>query len=348
MGIVIAILIFGIIVVWHEFGHFIVAKKCDVQVNEFMIGLGPKLVGVQKGETLFSIHLLPFGGACVMEGEDGNSDNERAYTHKKIWQRLLIVFAGPFFNLLMAFVLSIVLLGIAGVDKPVIADVMEGYPAEAAGMQAGDEIIKLNSKNIHFYREVPVYLMLHSDEEINVTYLRDGEKIETTLVPQENPENGRSLIGIYYESDYEKLGPLQTLQYSFYEVEYQIWTVLSSIRMLIQGKFSFNDLSGPVGIVKVVGDTYNESMQNGGIGEALLNMLNMIVLLSANLCVMNLLPIPGLDGGRLLFILIEAITRKRIPPEKEGMIHVIGVVILLGLMAVILFNDIRKIVMGGL
>ncbi len=348
MGIVIAILIFGIIVVWHEFGHFIVAKKCDVQVNEFMIGLGPKLVGVQKGETLFSIHLLPFGGACVMEGEDGNSDNERAYTHKKIWQRLLIVFAGPFFNLLMAFVLSIVLLGIAGVDKPIVAGVMEGYPAEAAGMQAGDEIIKLDSKNIHFYREVPVYLMLHSDEEIDVTYLRDGEKIETTLVPQENPENGRSLIGIYYESNYEKLGPLQTLQYSFYEVEYQIWTVLSSIRMLIQGKFSFNDLSGPVGIVKVVGDTYNESMQNGGIGEALLNMLNMIVLLSANLCVMNLLPIPGLDGGRLLFILIEAITRKRIPPEKEGMIHVIGVVILLGLMAVILFNDIRKIVTGGL
>ncbi len=348
MGIVIAILIFGIIVVWHEFGHFIVAKKCDVQVNEFMIGLGPKLVGVQKGETLFSIHLLPFGGACVMEGEDGNSDNERAYTHKKIWQRLLIVFAGPFFNLLMAFVLSIVLLGIAGVDKPIVAGVMEGYPAEAAGMQAGDEIIKLNSKNIHFYREVPVYLMLHSDEEIDVTYLRDGEKIETTLVPQENPESGRSLIGIYYEPNNESLGPLQTLQYSFYEVEYQIWTVLSSIRMLIQGKFSFNDLSGPVGIVKVVGDTYNESMQNGGIGEALLNMLNMIVLLSANLCVMNLLPIPGLDGGRLLFILIEAITRKRIPPEKEGMIHVIGVVILLGLMAVILFNDIRKIVTGGL
>jgi regulator of sigma E protease len=195
---------------------------------------------------------------------------------------------------------------------------------------------------------VPVYLMLHSDEEIDVTYLRDGEKIETTLVPQENPESGRSLIGIYYEPNNEKLGPLQTLQYSFYEVEYQIWTVLSSIRMLIQGKFSFNDLSGPVGIVKVVGDTYNESMQNGGIGEALLNMLNMIVLLSANLCVMNLLPIPGLDGGRLLFILIEAITRKRIPPEKEGMIHVIGVVILLGLMAVILFNDIRKIVTGGL
>ena len=348
MGIVIAILIFGLIVVWHEFGHFILAKLNHVQVNEFMIGLGPRLVGVQRGETMFSIHLLPFGGACAMEGEDSASENERAFTNKKLWQRALIVFAGPFFNLIMAFIVSIILLSLTGVDRPVISGVMEGYPAEAAGMQSGDEIVKLNGMNIHFYREIPVYLRLHSGEDIEVTYERDGERYQTLISPQENPEDGRSLIGIYYEEKYEKLGPLKTLEYSFHEVGYQVWTVLSSLKMLVQGKFSLNDLSGPVGIVKVVGDTYNESLENGGAFAVLVNMLNMIVLLSANLAVMNLLPIPGLDGGRLLFLLVELIIRKKIPPEKEGIINVIGVVILLVLMGVVLFNDIRKIVTGGL
>ena len=348
MGIVIAIIIFGIIIVWHEFGHFLVAKKCDVKVNEFMIGLGPKLFGKKKGETLYSVRLLPLGGACVMEGEDGASESDRAFTSKKVWQRLLIVFAGPFFNLLMAFIIAVALIGALGVDRPEVSDVIEGYPAEAAGLAEGDTIVKLGNKNIHFYREIPVYMKLHSDETIPVVYERDGQRYETELAPKYEAESGRYLMGIYYMVDSEKVGPIKALQYGWYEMEYQIWTVVSSLKLLVQGKFSFNDLSGPVGIVKVVGDTYEESVQQGGFATALINMLNIVVLLSANLAVMNLLPIPGLDGGRLLFLLAEVITRKRIPPEKEGIIHLIGFILLFALMAVILFNDIRKLIMGGL
>ena len=348
MGIVIAIIIFGIIVIWHEFGHYIVAKKCDVQVNEFMLGLGPRLFGKKKGETVFSVHLLPFGGACVMEGEDGESENPRAYTHKKVWQRFLIVFAGPAFNLLMGFVLAIVLIALVGVDRPVLSGVTPGYSAEAAGIREGDVITRMGAKNIHFAREMSIYLKLHSGEDVNVTYERDGQEYQTVLTPMVDPETGEYRIGIQYSIQNEKLSPIKTLQYSFYEMEYQVWMVLSSLRMLIQGKFSLNDMAGPVGIVKVVGDTYSESVQSGGAYAAFVNMLNIIVLLSANLCVMNLLPIPGLDGGRILFLVVEMITRKRIPPNKEGMINVIGVVILLVLMGVLFFNDIRKIIMGTL
>lgn len=346
MGIIIAILIFCVIVLFHEYGHYVFAKKNDVQVNEFMIGLGPRLFGVQRGETMFSVHLLPFGGACAMEGEDGASDNPRAFYKKAPWRRFLIVLAGPLFNFLMAFVLSVVLIGMLGIDKPVVTDVMEGYPAEEAGLTENDTIVKLNHKPIHFARELRLYLALHGKKELTVTYLRDGEKHETTLVPRYDAEQDTYLLGIYYSGLYEKASFVELFQYGWYEVEYWIWSVIESLRMLLTGQVGLNDLAGPVGIVKTIGDTYTEAQATGGLYDIILNMINITILLSANLGVMNLLPIPGLDGGRLLFTLAEMITRKRLPIEKEGLINLIGLGVLFALMAVIMVNDIRKLFLG--
>ena len=342
MKFIVAIIIFCIIILFHEWGHFLLAKKNGIKVNEFCIGLGPTLVGFTRGETKYSIKLLPFGGACMMEGEDGDSEDSRSFGSKTPLQRISVVAAGPIFNFLMAFVFSVILIGLHGHTEPVVYDVMPGYSAEAAGIQAGDRITKLGIKNIHFYEEVSGYILFHTGEEIDVTYERDGETYETTIIPQYDEESGRYLMGIQGQYTYVKEGPLGTLQYGFYEMKYWVWYTVNSLKMLVTGQVSVNDLSGPVGIVTTVADAYEQSRADG-IYYVVLNMMNIAILLSANLGVMNLLPIPALDGGRLLFLIIELIRGKKINPEREGMVHFIGLMILLGLMVLIMANDIRKI-----
>ena len=346
MGILIAILIFGAIVMFHEFGHFVVAKKNDVQVNEFMIGFGPKLVGVKRGETLFSLRLLPLGGACVMANEEEEEDNPRAFRRKPAWRRLLIVAAGPLFNFLLAFILAVILTAMIGVDRPILTGTVDGLPAQAAGLQEGDEITKLNYKPIHFSRELKLYLQTHGSQEMRVTYKRDGQIYETMMIPVYNTETGTYQLGITYNPYSEKVGPLQTLQYGWYEMEYSVWSVIEGLRLLFSGGVSVNDLSGPVGIVKAIDDTYTESNEAGGAFLVVVNMLNIAVLLSANLGVMNLLPIPGLDGGRIIFTTAELITRKQFPVEKEGMINLVGMGLLFALMIFVVVNDVRKMMIG--
>ncbi|MCD7709416.1 MAG: RIP metalloprotease RseP [Clostridiales bacterium] len=344
MRFVIAFLVFSIVVLFHELGHFLLAKANGVRVNEFSFGLGPTLVGVKKGETKYSIKLLPFGGACMMEGEDEDSDDERAFGKKPVWGRISIVFAGPFFNFLLAFVMSLFIIACIGYDAPVIADVIEGYPAEAAGMQAGDEIVRMGSMNIHFYREVSAYGLFHPGQTVEITYKRDGEKYTASVTPEYSEENEGYLYGFMYSSVRVKGSVFKTVENAFFEVKYWIWSTVQSLRMLVTGQLSLNDMSGPVGIVKSIGDTYKESVTTDGYFYAFLNMLNWGILLSANLGVMNLLPLPALDGGRLVFLIIEAIRRKRVDPDKEGMVHFVGIVVLLLLMVVIMFNDIRQII----
>ncbi len=346
MGILIAILIFGGIVMFHEFGHFIFAKRNDVQVDEFMIGFGPKLFGVKRGETLFSLRLLPLGGACVMAYEEEGQDNPRSFRRKSAWRRLLIVAAGPLFNFLLAFVLASIMTALIGVDRPVLTGTVEGKPAQEAGLQAGDEITWLNHKPIHFTRELRLYLQTHGSEEMRVTYKRDGETYETTMTPVYNTETGTFQLGITYNPYSEKVGPLQVLQYGWYETEYSIWSVFEGLRLLFTGGATVNDLTGPVGIVQAIDETYTESNEAGGAFLVLVNMLNIAVLLSANLGVMNLLPIPGLDGGRLIFTAVELVTRKQLPVEKEGMINLIGMGVLFALMIFVVVNDVRKFMIG--
>lgn len=342
MKIVIAIIIFSIIILFHELGHFLVAKKCGIRVNEFCLGLGPTLFGITKGETKYSIHLLPFGGACMMEGEDGDSSDDRAFTNKPVWARIAVVAAGPLFNFIMAFAFSVILIACIGYDKPVISGVMDGYPAQEAGMQEGDTIVKMNHKNIHFCREINLYLYFHAGETVDVTYERDGKETQVILTPVYDEESGGYYVGFYENNARTRANVGDSLKYGVYYTKYWVDLTFESVRMLFTGKVGVQDMSGPVGIVKTIGDTYEES-KTDGMFYVFINMLNISILLSANLGVMNLLPIPALDGGRLVFLIIEAIRRKRIDPEKEGMVHFVGMMCLMALMVFIMFSDIRKL-----
>lgn len=343
MKILIAIIIFSIIILFHELGHFLLAKANGIQVNEFCLGLGPTIVGFKKGETKYSIKLLPFGGACMMEGEDDKSDNPRAFPNKSVWARMSVVFAGPFFNFIMAFVFALIIILCVGYDAPVISDVIDGYAAQEAGMQGGDTIVKLDNFKVHFYREVSSYATFHYGEPVEITYERDGATYTTTLTPKFDEEAGRYLYGFIGNSEYVKGNFFECALNALYEVRFWIYNTVMSLKMLFTGGASVNDLAGPVGIVKNMGEVYEESVATSGYFYAFLNMLYWAVLLSANLGVMNLLPLPALDGGRLVFLIVEVIRRKRIDPEKEGYVNLIGLGLLLLLMFVVMFNDIRKL-----
>lgn len=344
LSFVVAFIIFGVLILFHELGHFLLAKANGIKVNEFCFGLGPTIFGIQKGETKYSIKLFPFGGACMMEGEDEESPDERAFGSKSVWARMSVVFAGPFFNFILAFVFAFILMSCIGYDKPVITSVTDGFPAQEAGLKEGDEIVKINSLSVHFARDISYYSTFHEGEPVKIIYRRDGKKYETSLTPALDEESGRYLYGIGYSVNIREKGNILTnLKNSFYELRYNIYATMQSVRMLVTGKVSFNELMGPVGIVKNVGDVFQESAQTDGYYWAILNMLNWAILLSANLGVMNLLPIPALDGGRLVFLIVEAIRRKRMDPKKEGMVNLIGLLALFALMFVVMFNDIRKL-----
>lgn len=280
----------------------------------------------------------------MMEGEDSESDDERAFNKKTVWQRIQVVAAGPIFNFILAYLLAVIFIGVAGYDAPVIASVEEGYPAQEAGIEPGDRILKLNGYPVHFYSEVRLYNFFHPGEEVEVVYERGGEEYTVNLTPKYNEEAGSYMMGMNGSGKRERSGFFGTLAYGAYEVKFQVVSTFESLRMLVTGQLSLNDLSGPVGIVKTIGDTYEQSAQDG-LYYVVVNMLSMTILLSANLGVMNLLPIPALDGGRLLFLIIEGIRRKKIDEELEGKIHLTGFALLMMLMVVVLFNDVRKIVL---
>ena len=341
MNIIVALIIFSVIIIFHELGHFLAAKFNNVCVQEFTLGLGPTLVGFTKGETKYCLKLLPFGGSCVMLGEEEASDDERAFNNKNVWQRMMIVLAGPIFNFILAFLLSLFIIGFTGADIPVIGSVGEGTPAQEAGLQEGDRIVKMNGSRVYNYREI-VYKMLLNKGGKPVTFLyeREGQQKEVTITPAK-VESGAYQVGIAGIA-YEKQGILGIIKYSALEVRCQIKVVIWSLQYMISGYASVNDISGPVGIVNMIGDTYNEAATYGFL-TVFLSMINIAVMISANLGVMNLLPIPALDGGRFFFYIIEAIRGKGIDPDKEGMIHFAGLMVLLALMVVIMFNDIRNI-----
>lgn len=343
MKIVIAIVIFSIIIIFHELGHFLLAKANRIRVNEFSLGLGPTIFGITRGETKYSLKLLPFGGACMMEGEDAESGDDRAFGKKSVWARMSVVAAGPIFNFLMAYVFAFILLANIGYSLPVLGGVTDGYPAEAAGMQAGDTIVKINNSRIHFFKDITGYMQFHSGEPVSVIYERGGERYKAQLAPQYNEEYGAYMYGFLGTGEMTRGTVGDNLKYSFYEVKYWIRLTLASLRSLVTGRVSVNDLSGPVGIVSMIGDTYQQSVTHGYY-MAFLQMLYIAILLSANLGVMNLLPLPALDGGRLLFMVVEAIRGKRVDPEKEGMVHFVGMMLLFALMIFVIFNDVRRLI----
>ena len=380
MKLLVALLIFSLIIIFHELGHFLLAKRGGIRVNEFSLGMGPRLLSRQIGETRYSLKLLPFGGSCMMEGEDGiyeedSSEADRedenpllqswhpveemqapekrsrtrggaslpeyAFGAKSVWVRISVVVAGPVFNFILAFFLALFIIGSIGYDEPLVEAVTEGFPAQAAGMQAGDRILKLNDTRIHVYREVTQYVQGHQGETVTVLYERDGVKNSVTLEPKES-DNGQFYLGFSSSGARTSGGVLKTLGYSVYEVKYWFSTTIKSLGMLFRGQVGVNEVSGPVGIVNIIGETYETSIADG-IYSLLLSMAYLSLLLTANLGVMNLLPIPALDGGRLVFLLLEAIRGKAIDPEKEGMVHFAGLMVLMAVMVLVLFNDVRMI-----
>lgn len=341
MGIVLAILVFSLIVFVHELGHFLLAKMNKIRVDEFSIGMGPRLLSTVKGETRYSLKLFPIGGSCMMGEDDVDDMSEGSFNSKSVWARIAVVAAGAVFNFILAFIFAVIIVGYTGYDEPVISGVLPGYSAEAEGMQEGDRIVRMNGKKINVWREVTYYNMFHAGETVELVYERDGEKYEVTIVPKQD-EDGNYLMGVTSPEQYKKANVFTAIQYGVYEVKFWISTTLESLKMLITGSVGVDQLSGPVGIVDVVDDTYQQSKEYGAV-VVLMQMLNIGILLSANLGVMNLLPLPALDGGRLVFLVIEAIRGKRVAPDKEGMVHFVGMMLLFALMIFVLFNDLNRI-----
>lgn len=341
MGIVIAILLFGFIVFFHELGHFLLARINGIRVDEFWIGMGPTLLHKKIGETDYCLKILPIGGACTMGEDDADDFSEGSFNSKSPLQRISVIAAGPIFNFILAFICGLIFIFCVGIDKPIISDVAKGMPAAETGLQENDKIVEINGKKIHIFREIVLYNTIHPGEEMEVSYERNGEINSVILTPVFDEESGSYLIGIY-SNGYQKGSIGEVIIYGFYEVKYWIDMTLDSLKMLFTRKIGVDQLSGPVGVVNTVDQTYQVS-KSGGAYLVFLNMLRMAILLSANLGVMNLLPIPALDGGRLFFLAIELIRGKRVPPEKEGYVHMIGMMFLLLLMIFIVFNDLRRI-----
>ena len=277
----------------------------------------------------------------MMLGEDEAAGEEGSFGSKSALARISVIAAGPIFNFIMAFVAAVIITGCVGYDPAVVYKASDGFPAQEAGIQTGDVITEMNGKHIQLAREVSNYVSFHQGETVTVTYERDGETHVVTLDPKEI-EDGRYLLGLSMNSGYVKGGVGKTLFYGAYEVKYWIDITLQSLKMLVKGQVGVKDMSGPVGVVDMIGETYTESVQISWFA-VFVNMLNIAILLSANLGVMNLLPLPALDGGRLVFLILELIRGKRINPEKEGMVHFIGLMALMVLMVVILFSDVMKL-----
>jgi regulator of sigma E protease len=368
-----ALIVFSLIVLFHEFGHFLLAKRGGICVVEFSLGMGPRLFSFVKGGTRYSLKLLPFGGSCMMLGEDegydapgetekGSScDQNQSLTDGKTdrlllpsgatgtyfnavsaWTRFKVVVAGPVFNFILAWFCAFFVISCVGFDPASVVSVEDGYPAQEAGLQAGDTIERLNGTRTYLYRDVQTYLQFHPGKSVTVEYVRDGKSYTTQMVPRYSEEAGRYLIGISGGVYRKPASVIQTAQYSFYEVRYWIRVTFSSLGMILKRQVSSNDIAGPVRIVSMIGTTVKES-QSYGLMIVLVNLANMCILLSANLGVMNLLPIPALDGGRLVFIILEMLRGKPVDPEKEGMVHMVGMAALMTLMLFVLFNDIRNL-----
>ncbi len=342
MSILFAILLFSFLIFIHELGHFVAAKLSGVQVNEFSMFMGPAIWKKQIGETLYSLRLIPIGGYCAMEGEDGGSDNPRSFHMAAWWKRLIILVAGAAMN----FVAGLALLGIVYAPAevfvtPVISLVEEGCSlAEGNGIQVGDRLVKLDGERIYVSSDFETILSINGGTTHDLVVERNGEQVllEDVLLERRTFADG------------ERFGFSFTLvDATFPEKVSFVWNsamdnarmVRLSLKMLISGQAGLSDMSGPVGIVQMMSETAESSPTKL---DALLNMIYFGAFIAINLAVMNLLPIPALDGGRVVGLLIttavEAVTRKKIDPKYEGYLHAAGMILLLGLMAVILLKDI--------
>lgn len=348
--ILIAVLLFGMLVGVHEFGHFFTAKLFGVRVNEFAIGMGPALVSRQKGETLYALRLFPVGGYCAMEGEDEDSDDPRSFFRQRAWKKIIILCAGAAMNFLTGLLLVLLLYsGTQAFVGTTVTGFAEGFPWQGEEqLMAGDRIVMINGERIYLYNDITMFLNRGYGQPYDLVVERDGQRVQINDLPleaREYPlENGQTSLRFGLNFGYEEATVWSRLKYSWYNAMDFVRLVRISLSDLLSGGVGIKDLAGPIGIVDTITQVGTQAQS---VGAAMENILYFGALIAVNLAVMNLLPLPALDGGRVFFLLVGSvwtgITRRPINPKYEGYIHLTGLVLLLGLTAVVAFNDISRI-----
>lgn len=337
-----AVFLFGVIIAIHEFGHFFFAKLFKVKVNEFALGMGPKIIKKQIGETLYSLRLFPIGGFVSMEGEDEESDNDGAFGKKAAWQRFIIIAAGAVLNL----ILGVLVVGICLscndlVGTRTIDSFMPGAVSQNSGLQAGDEIVKINNTYVYSYKGIAFNLVRDTDNKIDITVKRDGKKVELKDVEfNQFDYEGKK----YIQQDFYIVGEYPSVKNVVVNSVLDSASIVQMVRLslvdLITGKYGMQEVSGPIGTISAIAQTTAEPE---AFGDKILTALTFLSMITINVGVFNLLPVPALDGGRLFFIFIEIIRRKPIPTKREGLVHTVGLVLLLIFMAVVSVSDVVKL-----
>ncbi len=342
-SIIVTVIAFGIMVMLHEAGHFFAARRFGVTVHEFSIGMGPLLFARKKKETQYSVRLLPLGGYVKLEGEEEESDDPRAFGNIHPLKRICVLAAGAAMNVILGFLCFVIITVIMGAaETNVIGKVIENSPADLCGLEPGDKIVRLGNTSIGMRDDIDLYMMGAGDS-VDVTVKRGSEKLKFSLKPMD--ESGRKIIGIIPEV--KELGVIDTAVYSAYRTRYVVRAVFFSLGQLFTGKAGVKDLSGPVGIVKVVDDTTEAVQETGASPMALfVTLLNLFGMISVNLGIFNLLPFPALDGGSIIFAFIELVTRKKQNRDILGYINLIGLALILGLGIFVMWSDIVKIIGG--
>jgi regulator of sigma E protease len=347
------IIVLGILVFIHEFGHFISAKKSGIRVEEFALGYGPKLFSHKKGETMYSIRALPLGGFCKMTGEfpdDGDlSDEEKEiyldakrknqlFYQKSVWKRFLVIFMGPFMNFMLAAFLFILIFSVYGLpvnssQSTILGDIIPGQAAAESGLKPGDKIIAVDGQRVDNWNNLANIIHNSNGKELLIEFQRDANIRELRITPKYNEEDGY-VIGIYPQVIREKIGIFSSIKWGLL----QTWhvfrlTILGFVQII--SRRSSAEIGGPIIIASMVGQALE-------IGFS--NLLNLMAIISINLGIINLLPFPALDGGRLLFIIIEIVRGRPVDPQKEGFVHLIGFALLMVLMAFFVYKDIARII----
>lgn len=340
MSIVIAILLFGFMIFFHELGHFATAKWAGVKVNEFSIGMGPKIISKTVGETDYSLRLLPIGGFVAMEGEDEESDDERSFMSRPVWKRIIITSAGAIMNLILGFAVIFALTcGQTLFGTTTVAAFAEGA-SSSEYLMVDDKILAVNGENSGCDYDIVYSLMRDTDGIVTMDVLRNGEKVHLDKVVFDTQDiNGTKSIILDFSIYGEELGFLGKIGYSFRWTWSLIKLVWNSLGDIISGEFGISQLSGPIGVT----ETISNAVQSTNYKSILL----ILAMITVNLGVFNLLPLPALDGGRIFFMVIELFRGKPIDQKVEGIIHAVGMGLLMILMIFVAYNDIVRLVTGG-
>ncbi|PAB61232.1 RIP metalloprotease RseP [Anaeromicrobium sediminis] len=330
---IVAGLVFGMLVLFHEFGHFSVAKLVGIKVHEFAIGMGPKILSYKGAETRYSVRIFPIGGYVKMEGEDEQSSDVRSFNNKPLLARLSVILAGPLMNFVLAVILFSIIFYSVGFPTTTIGETTKDLPAYKSGLQTGDKILAIDDKKVGTWDEIVKNIKESNKDNIKISYERNDKKEHVYITPVINKEDNRRIIGI--TPRFEK-SIVKSIKYSFDRIIFIIDEMFKFFGRLFAGKASSSDVVGPVGIIHIVGEAAKTNIYN---------VLSLAALISINLGMVNLLPIPALDGGRIIFLLFEGISGKPIDPEKEGMIHFTGFILLMGLMLFMVYKDLLRFVL---